>query len=164
VASLGVAGAPQSTPDQPAPLCGLPREPRYVLAGYSTKVAFDADNVAIQQVAVYQHPDAPVVLADSRSDSSRCYPADVGAETIDNHSEFTLPTYPGVADEFGYCDRFTFKSDNSVAYICHALLTHSNGYVIVDVSEKSPTLDGSRSKVLLLNPFAAGLLAKLPAT
>jgi hypothetical protein len=26
---------------------------------------------------------------------------------FDNHTEITLPKYPGTVDEFGYCDRFT---------------------------------------------------------
>ena len=127
VANLGQAEPAQSTPAQPDPLCGLSREPRNVLAGYSTRVAFDENTVAIQLVAVYQHPDASAVMANTRSDSHTCYPANVGSGTLDNHSEFAVPTYPGAAEEFGYCDRYTRTSDKSVAYICHALQSHGNG-------------------------------------
>jgi hypothetical protein len=125
-------------------------------------------DVAIQRVAVYQNPDAPTVMAESRSASSRCSPAilddgPVGKGTFDNHTEITLPNYPGTADQFGYCDRFSVTDDKTVWYTCHALLSHGNGYVVTEVTTQSRTLDAAKSMLGRIGALAAERLAMLPA-
>src|SRR6185369_754509 len=68
----GKADKTESVVVEPAGVCGIAREPRTVLAGIRTTWQLDGA-LAVQVVSVYQHQDAPVVLADSRRDSRACY-------------------------------------------------------------------------------------------
>ena len=56
------------------------------------------------------------------------------------------------------------QEDGSVLYVCSALMTHANGYVVVDVSYQSAVLDRSKSLVDRLASLAAQRLAKAPTS
>jgi hypothetical protein len=155
-----------TVPDQPDEICRFGWKPRLVLAGSTTAWILGSDQ-AVQRVAVYQHPDAPTVMAESRSDSSRCSPSigdngPLGKGTFDNHQEITLPQYPRTADEFGYCDRFTVTADIAVWYTCGALLTERSGYVVTELMIQSHSLAVARSDLNSISALVADRLAALP--
>ena len=163
ILGAGKADKVESVEVQPTGVCGIAREPRTVVAGVRT--TWNLDNaLAVQVVSVYQHQDAPVVLADSRRDSRNCYTQTYSNVVMDSHVEITLPTYPGAADVFGYCDRLTFTKGKSVNYSCDVLLTHANGYIVTDVSVQGLTLDGVKASATLFGSLAAERLAKIPTS
>jgi hypothetical protein len=163
--SIGGGSTPiesEVTLREPSGACATRREPRAVIAGQTTRWSVDTE-VATEQVAVYQHPDAPVVLADSRSGSRNCYErTDLGSGVLDHHEEITLPKNPGVADIIGLCDRFTFAASKTVIYDCHAQMAHIGGYVVVDVSFQSLSLVRAKANVATMAQLASDKLGKLP--
>jgi hypothetical protein len=76
----------------------------------------------------------------------------------------TLAAYPGVADEYGYCDRLTFTNNNNdVDYTCRARISSADGHVVTDAWVLTTTLANAKSATLALAPLAAQRLATLPA-
>jgi hypothetical protein len=172
VANLGGSGQPGrpiSVPSQPYEICKLAWKDRLVLAGSATAWFLNPDDQAIQRIAVYANQDAATVMAEARSASSRCPSAfsdygPLGDGMFDNHTEITLPKYPGTVDEFGYCDRFTVTGGKTVWYVCSALLTHGDGYVVSQLTVQSRrTLDTAKSALGHIGALAAERLAILPA-
>jgi len=151
----------ESNTTQPASVCGYPREPRYVLAGNKTTWYVDGD-VVTQTVSVFQTPGAAVLLEESRQGASYCKARTEGDFTVDNHTEVKLPSYPGAADEYGWCDRATGK-DKRVLMICHAQVTQKAGYVVVDMMVATNTVDHASALVIGAGSLAAERIAKLPS-
>jgi hypothetical protein len=165
--SIGASSKPtnsEATLQEPRGACATRREPRAVVAGQTTTWSL-GDGVAIEQIAVYQHPDAPTVLADSHSGSRNCYEkTDLGNGVLDHHEEISLPKSSGVTDIIGLCDRFTFAESKTVIYDCHAQMSHSGGYVVVDVSVQGQSLDRAKASVATMAQLASDKLSKVPAS
>jgi hypothetical protein len=135
-----------TTLTSPQWVCGWPRQPRVNLSARTT--TWDFDGIAIvQTVVAYESAEADAVLAESRRDIARCTgPQDFGNIKQDQWAEQTPPTYPGVADEYGFSLRNS--DDAGVRYVWRIQVVSPDRHLFADLYADAFNLGDAKSAAL----------------
>jgi hypothetical protein len=127
-------------------VCGWSRQPRINLSARTTIWNFDGIEV-VQTVVAYESAEADAVLAESRRDMARCEPPVVfGNYTADQYAEQMPPTYPGVADEYGFS--FRVNDGGKVTYEWEIQVGGPDRHLVADVYADAFDLSDAKSAAL----------------